>query len=1175
MLLRIYDFLTPEKPKFSDNFKGVVSEVIRLKYTRRAYDVGSFELTVPANADNVDKLQPDRLILFGDDIFQRNISGETLSSLSSDALYITEIPDKNENTITITGYDLKYFFAQRLTLFPTEEQDKGTYGYYVTKGTTFECLSSLVRYNVTRCTDPDRVIYGMYNLVMPSTQISEGYTGIQDDGCMTRLEPLSSVFFDMLKNCKTHYYEIRIAMDYTDQPDGYVPRMESNEDKPTMVISEERYNINGYKRSTGTSAYKNAIYAVAGTDTNSAIVQLVKRPGDTARSAARKEAVVNIDVDSVADISKYALKEAKDYIAGDSFEFQPLFADNEESPQLAQKVAVKIGDEVWETIVTEITDEYTESGHKVTYTTGDKELKVINALSSAIAANTSKILNNKIAVSNNAGVGKYANAQRNSEIFNDYNGNSSVGEFNHIEGRSNKITGGDTNHVAGTGNTIAKGTANCAEGMSNNVNGGSANHVEGYGNTIEQDASFGHAEGNGNNMCNGNSSHVEGHANTVQGSYNHAEGMSNKLNGSTCHVNGQLNKVTGNYLTVSGQLNTVDGMANDVSGYYNTVGGSYNLIGGQENTLNCTGQGQANIGAGLRNKFTDGILYNSMFFGDSNSVSGNAQNDLIGGEYNRLSGYGSTVNGRDNTVSNSNYTLVHGQNNTVDDCDKVTVSGGWNKVSKVQSGAVFGHYNELKDSNPGALVAGEFNTASGEAVTVAGLYNEVSHSYNTVFGKFNIDKDLALCIGNGSGEKKRSNALELDWDGNLHITGKLIADGGGGSSVEISDVIWENSTNDTAAGSKAVYDFVTEQIADIPQPEIAETIDDSSTNDTAAGAAAVREYVKQHVTDNDNPHGVTKSQVGLGNVPNVTTNDQTPTYTEATENANLVSGEKLSTVFGKIAKAIKSLIAHLADKTIHITSAERTAWNAKAENTVMTGATSASAGKAGLVPAPEAGNQGYFLRGDGLWAKPTDNDTNTTYTLTKSGSTITLTGSDGKSTSVTDDNTAKAASTTTVGSASGWSAGALPTLGTAIPADDITAWSAGSLPTLGNAIAADDITAWSAGSLPTLGTAIAADDITAWSAGMAASASVSKGVLTITNGTAPSLSYTARSIPNVTGVGSLPSLTYTARSIPNVTGVGTLPSLTYTPKSIPNVTGVGALPSLTVTNTNVVTGVST
>ena len=69
----------------------------------------------------------------------------------------------------------------------------------------------------------------------------------------------------------------------------------------------------------------------------------------------------------------------------------------------------------------------------------------------------------------------------------------------------------------------------------------------------------------------------------------------------------------------------------------------------------------------------------------------------------------------------------------------------------------------------------------------------------------------------------------------------------------------------------------------------------------------------------------------------------------------------------------------------------------------MKGATSSAAGSTGLVPAPAAGKQTSYLRGDGTWAVPTN--TNTTYTLTKSGSTITLTGSDGKTTSVTDANT--------------------------------------------------------------------------------------------------------------------------------------------------------------------------
>ena len=48
----------------------------------------------------------------------------------------------------------------------------------------------------------------------------------------------------------------------------------------------------------------------------------------------------------------------------------------------------------------------------------------------------------------------------------------------------------------------------------------------------------------------------------------------------------------------------------------------------------------------------------------------------------------------------------------------------------------------------------------------------------------------------------------------------------------------------------------------------------------------------------------------------------------------------------------------------------------------MTGATSSAAGKAGLVPAPAAGKQTSFLRGDGTWVVPTNTDTKATQTNT-------------------------------------------------------------------------------------------------------------------------------------------------------------------------------------------------
>lgn len=70
----------------------------------------------------------------------------------------------------------------------------------------------------------------------------------------------------------------------------------------------------------------------------------------------------------------------------------------------------------------------------------------------------------------------------------------------------------------------------------------------------------------------------------------------------------------------------------------------------------------------------------------------------------------------------------------------------------------------------------------------------------------------------------------------------------------------------------------------------------------------------EHVNDQSNPHNVTKAQVGLGNVPNVGTNEQTPTYVAGRSPSALVSGETLQSAFSKIAAAINGFIAHLADR---------------------------------------------------------------------------------------------------------------------------------------------------------------------------------------------------------------------------------------------------------------------
>jgi|GEM_PF-2478241 len=559
MIVRVYNFLSEEKPKFSQNLVGIVSDVTNFKYTRRAYDIGSFEMTIPTHADETECIQPDRMLIVGEKIKQTYIDGDpTKRIVVGTFLYVTDV-EKKDDTITVTGYDLKYLFALRVTLFPKEEQDKGTYGYYVTSGTTFSCISDIINYNIVNTTDSDRQIYGMFGITMPVNQINADppLTGIQDDRYMTRLEPVSTAIFNLLKNCKTHFYDMRLIIDdNAEDGDSYNPHMESSEDKPTIIIDESRYNIKSYTRKDGTSAYKNAIYAVVGSG-DAVTVKCVKRPDDTASGVKRKEVVLDVDTDSVSEIDRYALKAAEEYVISDDFEIEPLFMDDEAEPELAQKVSIRIDGIEYNTVITEITDEYANGKHSQSYVCGDKKLKVLNVLNKATAGNTQKIVNNKIATGNKpTGVGMYTDEAKSSEVFNDYGRNTAYGNYSHVEGHKNNLKSEGAawswaTHIEGQENTEASQTScpSDKKASNNHIEGklnssyGRINHVEGVNCFARYDTQCCHVEGSNSFASEGaRVTHVEGKNCVAGGNCTHAQNLGTIAEKDNCTALGKYNK---------------------------------------------------------------------------------------------------------------------------------------------------------------------------------------------------------------------------------------------------------------------------------------------------------------------------------------------------------------------------------------------------------------------------------------------------------------------------------------------------------------------------------------------------------------------------------------------------------------------------------------------------------
>lgn len=88
------------------------------------------------------------------------------------------------------------------------------------------------------------------------------------------------------------------------------------------------------------------------------------------------------------------------------------------------------------------------------------------------------------------------------------------------------------------------------------------------------------------------------------------------------------------------------------------------------------------------------------------------------------------------------------------------------------------------------------------------------------------------------------------------------------------------------------------------------TLNESMTYVTVAA-------LKKHEEDQDNPHKVTKKQVGLENVENKSISEQTPVFEDTETMSANQSGEKIGTVFAKVKRAIETLTAHLSADNPH------------------------------------------------------------------------------------------------------------------------------------------------------------------------------------------------------------------------------------------------------------------
>ena len=154
--------------------------------------------------------------------------------------------------------------------------------------------------------------------------------------------------------------------------------------------------------------------------------------------------------------------------------------------------------------------------------------------------------------------------------------------------------------------------------------------------------------------------------------------------------------------------------------------------------------------------------------------------------------------------------------------------------------------------------------------------------------------------------------------------------------------------------------------------------DNLISSSTTESLSAAQGKILKELVDGKAPssHTHTKSEVGLGNVDN--TADATKSVKYATSAGSASSAAALTTSAGSATQPVY----FSGGKPVACTYTLAKSVPADAlftDHTYgnMKGATSSSAGSAGLVPAPNIGEQLKFLRADGAWVIPT----NTTYSV--------------------------------------------------------------------------------------------------------------------------------------------------------------------------------------------------
>ena len=264
-------------------------------------------------------------------------------------------------------------------------------------------------------------------------------------------------------------------------------------------------------------------------------------------------------------------------------------------------------------------------------------------------------------------------------------------------------------------------------------------HVEGY--FSHANGLYSHAEGSstangecshseGHSWANGVRSHGEGYVCFADGDYSHAEGKASSTRGEASHAEGWSTSAYGDYSHAEGigcyargEGSHAEGYRCEANGKYSHAGGIYTFASRDYQTV-----------IGKRNKKTITVVPPTYC-----NTTILCKDDLLCSE-----------DGNDYVSDSGDYAFI--------------IGNGDPNYLNLNSNAL------TVDWDGNLWCAGKVNDVDLHCISTEGTL--ASSNYQTAIGKYNVEdtnNTYALVIGNGTDDDNRSNALTVDWNGNIKI----------------------------------------------------------------------------------------------------------------------------------------------------------------------------------------------------------------------------------------------------------------------------------------------------------------------------------------------------------------------------------------------------------------------